>query len=431
LTASAISVRGLSKRYHLGEPVRLDGSFRELLMNAVAAPWRRARRLAGRAHDGWFWALRDVSFHVPPGEVVGVIGRNGAGKSTLLKILSRITGPTSGRIELRGRLASLLEVGTGFHPELTGRENVFLNGAILGMRRGEIHRKFDAIVDFAEVGPFVDTPVKHFSTGMYLRLAFAVAAHLDGEILLVDEVLAVGDVGFQKKCLGKMQDVSRGGRAVLVVTHNMMAASALCQRGLVLEAGGLRVDASMQEAIKVYLTDSAEAGADVWDVAALKRDEGRGELVQITRIEALPARAGGFRFGEPLRFRVHLRSRVSRHAVSVGAGIDDILGHRLATFESNEVHFSLDVEKDREYSVELHVPHPYLNPGRYFLSVSVFSGRTYFDLLFHVAAFEVTTIDAATGTYFEPIAGAGSLRLPYRWTHAGTSSPVAIAGSAR
>jgi lipopolysaccharide transport system ATP-binding protein len=427
---AAISVRGLSKRYQLGEPMRIDGSFRELVMNAVTAPWRRARRLRGRAQDGWFWALRDVSFDVAPGEVVGVIGRNGAGKSTLLKILSRITEPTRGRVELRGRVASLLEVGTGFHPELTGRENVFLNGAILGMRRAEIHRKFDAIIDFAEVGPFVDTAVKHYSTGMYLRLAFAVAAHLDGEILLVDEVLAVGDVGFQKKCLGKMQDVSRGGRAVLFVTHNMMAASTLCQRGLVIDAGELRVNAAVQEAIKVYLSESTIAGADVWDVADLKRDRGYGELVQVTRIEALPARAGGFRFGEALRFRVHFRSRTTLQALSIGAGIDDILGHRLATFESNEVHFTLDVEKDREYRVELQVPQPYLNPGRYFLSVSLFSGRTYFDLLFHVAAFDVTSVDAATGTYFEPIAGAGSLRLPYRWTCADVASEARSAVTA-
>ncbi len=233
----AVRIVRLSKRYQLGEAPRLAGSFREVLVNMAKAPLRRMRRLSGYAEDGWFWALRDVSFDVQPGEVTAVIGRNGAGKSTLLKILSRITEPTEGRVELRGRVASLLEVGTGFHPELTGRENIFLNGAILGMRRAEIRRKFDAIVDFAEVSAFIDTPVKHYSSGMYLRLAFSVAAHLDGEVLLVDEVLAVGDVAFQKKCLGKMQDVGRAGRTVMFISHNMAAVSALCTRAIVLEAG--------------------------------------------------------------------------------------------------------------------------------------------------------------------------------------------------
>ena len=226
----AIRVANLSKRYQIGQREAANRSFRELLMSLATAPMRRLRRLSGRTDEGWFWALRDVSFEVAPGEVLAVIGRNGAGKSTLLKVLSRITEPTDGRIELRGRVASLLEVGTGFHPDLTGRENIYLNGAILGMPRADMRRKFDAIVEFAEVAKFIDTPVKHYSSGMYLRLAFSVAAHLDGEILLVDEVLAVGDVAFQQKCLGKMKDVSRGGRTVVFVTHNMMAASTLCER---------------------------------------------------------------------------------------------------------------------------------------------------------------------------------------------------------
>src|ERR1700730_6958331 len=186
---SAIRVRDLSKRYQIGRPEAAYGSFREMLVGVATAPVRRLRRLSGRVDDGWVWALRDLSFEAAPGEVLAVIGRNGAGKSTLLKVLSRITEPTTGRIELRGRVASLLEVGTGFHPDLTGRENVYLNGAILGMPRAEIRRKFDAIVDFAEIETFLDTPIKHYSSGMYLRLAFSVAAHLDSEILMVDEVL--------------------------------------------------------------------------------------------------------------------------------------------------------------------------------------------------------------------------------------------------
>src|SRR5580693_4552428 len=233
-----IEVEGIGKRYRIGKNVPYR-TFRESLVNAAGGSMRLVReamrRRSARAVDeqNQVWALRDVSFKVNPGEVLGVIGRNGAGKSTLLKILSRITEPTEGRITLRGRVASLLEVGTGFHPELTGRENIFLNGAILGMARTEITRKFDEIVAFAEVDKFLDTPVKRYSSGMYVRLAFAVAAHLNPEILIVDEVLAVGDAEFQKKCLGKMKDVSdKEGRTVLFVSHNMTAVRSLCTRGI-------------------------------------------------------------------------------------------------------------------------------------------------------------------------------------------------------
>lgn len=242
----AIRVEGISKRYRLGGRREKYKTVRDSLAAAAAAPWRqlqatwrgeRGRRNGGGAQS--FWALKDVSFEIRRGEVVGVIGRNGAGKSTLLKILSRITEPTSGYAEIRGRVGALLEVGTGFHQELTGRENVFLNGAILGMRREEIARKFEEIVEFAEVGKFIDTPVKHYSSGMHLRLAFSVAAHLEPEILLVDEVLAVGDAAFQKKCLGKMEDVASHGRTVLFVSHNLAAVKELCQIGIVLDEGRL------------------------------------------------------------------------------------------------------------------------------------------------------------------------------------------------
>ena len=230
-----ILVENLGKRYVIGHQVRHD-TLRDALGHGFRGLWSsvRGQRAHGRSSED-FWALRDVSFQVQRGEVVGIIGRNGAGKSTLLKILSRITEPTQGRVELRGRVASLLEVGTGFHPELSGRENIFLNGAILGMSRAEIRRKFDEIVAFAEVEKFLDTPVKHYSSGMYVRLAFAVAAHLEPEILIVDEVLAVGDAQFQEKCLGKMREVSRqDGRTVLLVSHNMSVILSLCQRALLL-----------------------------------------------------------------------------------------------------------------------------------------------------------------------------------------------------
>ena len=238
---TAIRVDNLSKRYHLGARRGLGyRTLRESIMEGISAPWRRLRGAASGAPSAeTHWALKDVSFEIQPGEVVGVIGRNGAGKSTLLKILSRITEPHSGRVELRGRVGSLLEVGVGFHHELTGRENIFLNGAIFGMSRREIARKFDAIVDFAEVGPFLDTPVKRYSSGMYVRLAFAVASHMEPEILLVDEVLAVGDAVFQKKCLGKMDEVSRTGRTVVFVSHNMATILNLCSKVIVLERGRL------------------------------------------------------------------------------------------------------------------------------------------------------------------------------------------------
>jgi lipopolysaccharide transport system ATP-binding protein len=251
-----ISVEGLGKKYrisHQAEQQRYT-AIRDVVMDKVKGMFNpRASNANRRDSKEDFWALKDISFEIKRGDVVGIIGRNGAGKSTLLKILSRITEPTEGRIRIQGRVASLLEVGTGFHPELTGRENIFLNGAILGMRRAEIREKFDEIVAFAEVEKFLDTPVKRYSSGMYVRLAFAVAAHLEPEILIVDEVLAVGDADFQKKCLGKMENVSRSdGRTVLFVSHNMKAVQTLCRTGVVLEAGRLKCLSTTDEALRAY-----------------------------------------------------------------------------------------------------------------------------------------------------------------------------------
>ncbi|HEX8458779.1 MAG TPA: ABC transporter ATP-binding protein [Pyrinomonadaceae bacterium] len=264
-----IKVEGLGKRYRIGAQRSPYGSLRETLAGAVRAPlklWRRGSA-GGAAHT--FWAVKDVSFEVQPGEVVGIIGRNGAGKSTLLKLLSRITEPTTGRIELYGRVGSLLEVGTGFHPELSGRENIYLNGAILGMARTEIARKFDEIVAFAEVESFVDTPVKHYSSGMYLRLAFAVAAHLEPEILIVDEVLAVGDMRFQRKCLDKMQDVGRQGRTIIFVSHNMPAITRLCPRTILLDGGTVLRDGPSHQVVSAYLsTGLGTTAARTWPDAA-------------------------------------------------------------------------------------------------------------------------------------------------------------------
>jgi lipopolysaccharide transport system ATP-binding protein len=255
----AIEVTGLSKRYVLEHESRHD-NLRDTLHHTARKLWRRARWGTGFEREEFF-ALSDVSFSIQPGEVVGIVGRNGAGKSTLLKILSRITEPSAGKITIRGRVASLLEVGTGFHPDLSGRENIFLNGAILGMSRIEIRKKFDEIVAFAEVERFLDTPVKRYSSGMYVRLAFAVAAHLEPDILIVDEVLAVGDVAFQKKCLGKMREVASGhGRTVLFVSHNLTAVRQLCPRTLVLSRGQLAADGGTGGILDRYIADGADAG---------------------------------------------------------------------------------------------------------------------------------------------------------------------------
>ena len=294
---AAIRAHGLSKQYRIGER-RAATNFREAIAEAAKARFRRR----ARTPRDTIWALKDVSFEIAPGEVVGVIGRNGAGKSTLLKLLSRITEPTEGRVELQGRVGSLLEVGTGFHSELTGRENIFLNGAILGMKRAEIARKFDEIVAFAEVERFIDTPVKHYSSGMYLRLAFAVAAHLEPEILLVDEVLAVGDAAFQKKCMGKMGDVARGGRTVLFVSHNLQAIAELTKRTLVVERGSLLFSGDRYEALERYRR--LFAGDASCQYANPAKETG---LVSVRVTTSTRTQVHGF--GKPLVFEFEIRLR--------------------------------------------------------------------------------------------------------------------------
>jgi lipopolysaccharide transport system ATP-binding protein len=297
-----IQVEGVSKQYRIGSHEPAYRTLRETLMQTL--------KFQRRAPAEYIWALRDVSFQATPGDVIGVIGRNGAGKSTLLKILSRITEPTTGRIDLYGRVGSLLEVGTGFHQELSGRENIFLNGAILGMRKAEIERKFDEIVAFAEVEKFIDTPVKRYSSGMYLRLAFAVAAFLESEILLVDEVLAVGDASFQKKCLGKMRDVSASGRTVLFVSHNMAAIEGLCNRCLFISEGKLAADGQPHELVTKYL--AAEAVPENATRGLAAHPGRRGGLKPIMRRISLQSEQGreasAIRMGEGLSVRVDLDS---------------------------------------------------------------------------------------------------------------------------
>lgn len=301
----AISVRGLGKRYRLGEQVRAPyRMFRESVTHAVLAPFRLLRRRTAVEGRRDVWALKDIDFDVHPGEVIGVVGRNGAGKSTLLKALSRIIAPTEGEITLRGRVGSLLEVGTGFHPELTGRENIYLNGAILGMKRSEIQRKFNDIVAFSEVEQFLDTPVKRYSSGMYMKLAFAVASHLEPEILLVDEVLAVGDAQFQKKCLGKMGEVSRQGRTVLFVSHNMMAVKALCTRALLIDAGTVALEGEVDQVVNRYLMgsrDPARSGAIPDDAPRHQDVCDQARIRSVRLVDPHGQEVSQLYFGQPFR----------------------------------------------------------------------------------------------------------------------------------
>src|SRR5687768_12489290 len=328
---TAVHIKNVSKCYRIGGVHPGYMTFREMLGDAISAPFRRLRGVNGDYQ--MIWALREVNLEIRQGELIGIIGHNGAGKSTLLKILSRITKPTKGRVEIVGRVGSLLEVGTGFHPDLTGRENIFLNGAILGMRRTEIARKFDEIVAFAEVERFLDTQVKHYSSGMYLRLAFAVAAHLEPDILLVDEVLAVGDARFQRKCLGKMSDIAeRSGRTVLVVSHNMGAIQRLCDRSLLLEGGQLVDAGPTRQVIAKYLHDeSVSSGPQSWiDVSAAAR-RGTGQVQFLGARFTSGNEMTGFRPypDGPLEFELKLQADEPSGVPTFGVVLSDRNGTKL------------------------------------------------------------------------------------------------------
>jgi lipopolysaccharide transport system ATP-binding protein len=368
---NAISIEGLSKRYVIGHEQRSD-TLRDAVSHGVRGLWKRLRSGAARHRTTTeeFWALRDVSFAVSPGEVVGIIGRNGAGKSTLLKVLSRITEPTRGNVRIRGRTASLLEVGTGFHPELTGRENIFLNGAILGMSRAEIRRKFDEIVAFAEIERFLDTPVKRYSSGMYVRLAFAVAAHLEPEILIVDEVLAVGDAAFQEKCMGKMESIVRGQeRTILFVSHNISAIARLCSRCILLQQGQLAADANPSSAISAYLTFGQNSSMAV----DLSRCEAPAEsplrLLSVVFNDGSPLQNR-----RPLRATFRVQAKSSVETFGLGLGFCGVDGRRVLTLESDYHGVFLRAPGAGEHTVELVLPRLDLIPGRYRIDVGAFGG---------------------------------------------------------
>jgi lipopolysaccharide transport system ATP-binding protein len=412
---NAITVTGLSKRYLLQHA---DRPRYESLRDALASRVRGlARRVTGGSSSGdfaateSFWALRDVGFAVGEGERLGIVGRNGAGKSTLLKLLSRITDPSEGRIELRGRVASLLEVGTGFHPELTGRENIYLNATILGMNRREIARRFDEIVAFAEVDRFLDTPVKRYSSGMYVRLAFSVAAHLDPDILIVDEVLAVGDVRFQEKCLARLGQLSGTGRTVVFVTHNMDALLSLCTRGIVLDRGRVAFDGPAAGARQAYLSGTAGSEYSVY------RNSGRGGSGGAAIQDVWLATPSGVRlgaFGCSAAVHLCLHATVSetyskRDDIDVAFAIDSENGARLFTALSTWSGTPM-IATDRQLRVACALDGVPLVPGRYLVSASiVFRGDT-LDSITHCAAFDL--LPEGEGMHAHRPSGFGALDLP-------------------
>jgi lipopolysaccharide transport system ATP-binding protein len=366
MSTPAIEAVGIGKRYHLGG-VDLAARFRTI--SETIASWASARvRRGAPTNPGTFWALKDVGFEIAAGEVVGIIGQNGAGKSTLLKVLSRITEPTEGKVKIRGRVGSLLEVGTGFHWELTGRENVYLNGAILGMRRAEVARKFDEIVAFAGLSAFLDTPVKHYSSGMYMRLAFAVAAHLEPDVLIVDEILAVGDAAFQKKCLGKMGEVARHGRTVLFVSHNLGAIRSLCTRGLVLDAGRIRYDGTTDDAIAGYLALAAASSASDGRVSFEPGLAFEGLTLHAVRLvdDAGEVRAL-FDATDPIRVEIDYELTVAARGIRTVLLLTTQEGE--LAFQSTD-HLTRELEPPGRHCVSCTVPGGLLNRRMYVVEVS-------------------------------------------------------------
>ena len=373
----AIRVEGISKRYRIGRRENYQ-TLRDTLVSTVSAPFRMAGRLLrsqaadAAALDQTIWALNEVSFEIPRGEAIGIIGGNGAGKSTLLKILSRITEPTNGFAEIHGRVASLLEVGTGFHPELTGRENIYLNGAILGMRKTEIDRKFDEIVAFSEIERFIDTPVKHYSSGMYLKLAFAVAAHLEPEILLVDEVLAVGDVRFQKKCLGKMGSVAKEGRTVILISHNMGAITQLCERVILLENGRLKRMGIPEEVVTAYLGSSLGAEAvSTWSNASPEPNPPKKVRIMSARLLSSDKQPVSLvTFSDPLLVEIEYEVKVSLNHLSISCHLFDSMNNLVfESMDSDSPEWKDGLRDPGRYLATTRVPPYLLRPGRYSLSL--------------------------------------------------------------
>lgn len=387
--ASVISIENVSKSYRLG--VIGSGTLREDLqswwhrMRGLPDPNLRIDQMHKAVEGHTLWALQDVSLDIQQGEVLGIIGRNGAGKSTLLKILSRVTAPTSGRIRAKGRIASLLEVGTGFHPELTGRENIFLNGAILGMTKAEVARKFDEIVAFSEIEAFIDTPVKRYSSGMYVRLAFAVAAHLDPEIMVVDEVLAVGDAAFQKKCLGKMGAVAKGGRTVLFVSHNMQAVSQITTRAVVLDRGTVAFQGLPAESIVHYLAQGTGGAVARGEYVATSKSQA---AVYVERARVVTSGTGQVHFwGNPLTIELDVRAQTPQSSLCIGVEVVDEMERTINHFWLYDQSCGTGL-----YRVACQIPKMRLFMGNYSLVIWMGDrrGNIHYENIRNVCSFEVT-----------------------------------------
>jgi lipopolysaccharide transport system ATP-binding protein len=424
----AIRAEGLSKSYRIARALKRQ-PYRTLQEEVVALPrtlWKRAR---GRSETlETFWALSDVTFDVNEGEVIGIVGRNGAGKSTLLKILSRITEPTHGTAEIYGRVGALLEVGTGFHPELTGRENIFLSGAILGMRRSEIARRFEEIVSFAEVDQFIDTPTKRYSTGMYTRLAFAVAAHLEPEILLVDEVLAVGDAAFQKKCLGKMEDVAGNGRTVFFVSHNTQAVRQLCTRCILLEHGRVVSDAATDETLAIYNQRLREMRVDA-ETGINNPENRRGSgAIRFTGV-SVEDTAGeeryGFKMGETVRFRLSYQLNEAMRGVAITVALRSGMSREIVTSVRHVVTTD-QMPAGSRGTVMIELPEIYIRPGEYPLYLHITEAvptRTNYDVLDDLTPpLVITAGGRRMHQNFDPSQPLGVFSLPSRMT--AVESPV-------
>jgi lipopolysaccharide transport system ATP-binding protein len=417
MSNTAIIVKNLAKQYTIGLSKRSHDTLRDHLMEVVRAPFHR-NGASNKAST--LWALNNISFEIPHGEAIGIIGSNGAGKSTLLKILSRITAPTKGFAEIHGRLGSLLEVGTGFHPELTGRENIFLNGAILGMKKAEIQRQFDEIVAFSEVEKFLDTPVKRYSSGMQIRLAFAVAAHLEPEVLLVDEVLAVGDVTFQKKCLGKMERVAREGRTVLFVSHNLAAVQHLCHRGIVLRKGEQVFQGSSRDAVDYYLnTVAVRTGSSDTHVFDLTEADSRPSKFRplMTRLELFTDGdrpiTGGVKMGGALKARISVRLEEEIPNLEIAVGFNTLLGERVFTAHTA---FQRTRVTDRvlgNQTFVCEIPSLTFTPGEYKILLALgVGGITTIDLIEDAARIDVVGSDYyGTGK----VPWNGLIVLEHRW----------------
>jgi lipopolysaccharide transport system ATP-binding protein len=398
-----IRVEQLGKRYYIGEHERYL-ALRDVLARALFSPlriFRHQNRSAPNGDAGHFWALKDVSFEVRQGEVTGIIGRNGAGKSTLLKILARVTKPTLGAAEVRGRLGSLLDVGTGFHPELTGRENIYLNGAILGMSKQEIDRKFDEIVAFSEVEKFIDTPVKHYSSGMYVRLAFSVAAHLEPEILLVDEVLAVGDIAFQRKCLGRMGDVAKHGRTILFVSHSMAAVALLCKTVVVLEKGCVKTFGSTQNGITEYLVGAMDRQTEVYNVEGVPRVvHDLNKLVEFLSLEFEGRHGKLVPADSDICVRMTVRGNETVDSFRFSLTLHGVDGTPVGSCFGPQIH---GIEQGEVATYRLKLPNPALAQGLYRFELGVGTGNERegyreFDIVHDVLHFEVLPPPGNDGT---------------------------------